>query len=145
MAITTIPLQISQGKTLNISNARLHSHKVLSVDNDKIVINFLSRLTNYQYPLSPRIKMLQLTNDQYRKYRYRPKTLSFDLYGTIELGTALMRINGCVSMSEFNFYKLKVFDQSIVDALIEVMNKEKERITLNNSEVNNDIKASIFD
>lgn len=145
MAITTIPLQISEGKTLNVSNARLHSHKVLSIDSDKMVINFLSRLTNYQYPLSDRIKTMQFTNDQYRKYRYRPKTLSFDLYGTTELGTALMRINGCVTMAEFNFSKLKVYDPSIVTALIEVMNKEKDRIQLNNSEVNEDIKASIFD
>lgn len=144
MAVTTIPLQIAEGNSYNISNARLHSHKVLSVNNDKLIINYLSRLADYQYPLSSKIKTITLDTEQYLRYRFKPKTMSYDFYGTIELATALMRINGCVSISEFNLSKLKVFDSSIIDDLIEVMNKEKERIALNNSEVNTDLREKIF-
>ena len=144
MAVTTIPLQIAEGNAYNISNARLHSHQVLAVDNDKLVINYLSRLTNYQYPLSSKIVTITLDTDQYLKYRFRPKTMSWDFYGTIELATALMRINGCVSISEFNFSKLKVFDSSIIEDLIEVMNKERAQIALNNSQVNSDLREKVF-
>ena len=145
MVVSTIPLQISSGKALNISNERLHDHKVLSVNNDKIVINFLSRLTNYQYPLQSRIRTIIFDDEQYTRYRFRPKTLSFDLYGSIELATAILRLNGCASIIDFDLTKVKVYNELIANDLIEILNKERSKIILNNDEVNKDIAEKIYE
>ena len=140
---STIPMQIATGKSYNISNERLHSHKVLSCFNSKMVINYLSILSNYQRALESKITTIELNPDQFRKYRYKPKTLSYDLYGTIELATALLRINGCVSISEFNKAKIKVFTLSIMDDLLEIMNKEKDHISSDHQEIIDGIKEPI--
>lgn len=141
MAINTIPIQINEGKSLNISNERLHSHQVLAIGNDKLVINFFSRLSDYLIPIKNSIIQITFTDDQYRRYKFRPKTLSDDLYGTIELATAIMSLNNCVSISEFDFARIKVFDVEFKEPLRDILNKERERIQINDAEVIEDLKS----
>lgn len=141
MAVNTITQQIFDGKALNISNERLHSHEVLAVGNDKLVINFLSRLSDYTYTIQDRIFQITFDEEQYRRYRFRPKTLSNDLYGTIELATSIMRLNGCVSITEFDFSRVKVFDTEFAESLRDILNKEKNYIQENNAKVIEDLKA----
>jgi hypothetical protein len=141
MAVNTITQQIFDGKALNISNERLHSHEVLAVGNDKLVINFLSRLSDYTYTIQDRIFQITFDEEEYRRYRFRPKTLSNDLYGTIELATSIMRLNGCVSITEFDFSRVKVFDTEFAEALRDILNKEKNYIQENNAKVIEDLKA----
>lgn len=44
-------------------------------------------------------------------YRFSPKRLSMDLYGTTELWSILLEVNAMVSVSEFSLTKpIKVFD-----------------------------------
>jgi hypothetical protein len=136
----TIQQQVAQGNALAISNANINYHKVLAADGDKVVINFESLLTQYRYFLKKHIVILTLTDDQYLNYRFKPKSLSYDLYGTIEMASMLLSINNVVSVSEFDFKKVKVFDSGIKDFINEVLNKEKAKITANKSEVTTDLK-----
>lgn len=136
----TIQQQVAQGNALAISNANINYHKVLAADGDKVVINFESLLTQYRYFLKKHIVILTLTDEQYLNYRFKPKSLSYDLYGTIEMASMLLSINNVVSVSEFDFKKVKVFDSGIKDFINEVLNKEKAKITANKSEVTTDLK-----
>lgn len=136
----TIQQQVAQGNALAISNANINYHKVLAADGDKVVINFESLLTQYRYFLKKHIVILTLTDEQYLNYRFKPKSLSYDLYGTIEMASMLLSINNVVSVSEFDFKKVKVFDSGIKDFINEVLNKEKAKITANKSEVTADLK-----
>ena len=136
----TIQQQVAQGNALAISNANINYHKVLAADGDKVVINFESLLTQYRYFLKKHIVILTLTDDQYLNYRFKPKSLSYDLYGTIEMASMLLSINNVVSVSEFDFKKVKVFDSGIKDFINEVLNKEKAKITANKSEITTDLK-----
>ena len=43
-------------------------------------------------------------------YRYSPKKLSYDLYGTTELWADLLKLNGCVSIAEFEPDFIRVYD-----------------------------------
>lgn len=131
---------MAQGNALAISNANINYHKVLAADGDKVVINFESLLTQYRYFLKKHIVILTLTDEQYLNYRFKPKSLSYDLYGTIEMASMLLSINNVVSVSEFDFKKVKVFDSGIKDFINEVLNKEKAKITANKSEVTTDLK-----
>lgn len=141
MAFATIPSEIVEGDNLNISNARLSQQKVLAVEGDKLVINYLPRLSKYLYPLEDYIVTLNMNEEQWRIFRYKPKSLSYELYETIELATTLMNLNGIVSISEFNMSKLKVFKPAIKELLKEILNKEKKAIRDNMAEVDEDIKA----
>ena len=61
-----------------------------------------------------------LTKDEQNRYKYNPRFLSYDLYGTPELWADILYINNMVSVAEFNKSSIKVFSTSIIDAIIEI-------------------------
>ena len=138
----TIPMQIAEGKALVLSNAKMHNKKVLAADGKKLVINFESIFTNYHYYLQKHIITIEFDDMEYLHYRFKPKSLSLDLYGTIEFAPMLMRINNVYSISEFDFKKLRVFDNGIKEFVNEVLNKEKENIQANDAEIDADLKEN---
>lgn len=60
------------------------------------------------------------TQTEMERYKYNPRFLSYDLYGTPELWADLLYINNMVSVSAFNKSTVKVFSTEIIDALIEI-------------------------
>lgn len=135
----TIQDQIARGNAQKISNASVNYQKVLASSGDKLVINFESILTDYRYFLDKHIQEIDLDENLYMKYRFKPKTLSYDLYGTIEYAGLLLSLNNVVSVSEFDFRKVKIYDNEIKSFLNEVLNKEKTKITKNTSQVNKEL------
>lgn len=136
----TIQDQIARGNALKISTPALNYQKVLASSGDKLVINFESILTDYRYFLEKHVQVIDLDDKLYQKYRFRPKTLSYDLYGTIEYASLLLSLNNIVSVSEFDLHKVKIYDNDVKSFLNEVLNKEKAKISKNTSEVNKDLK-----
>lgn len=135
----TIQEQIAYGNALKISNSTMNYQKVLAINSDNLVINFESILTDYRYFLDKHISVFTMTDAQYLTYRFKPKSLSYDLYGTIEYASLLLVINHIVSVSEFDFKTLNIFDDQVKTFLNEVLNKEKAKISANTSAVNADL------
>ena len=65
------------------------------------------------------------------------------MYGTVELAPLLMDINNVISVAEFDFKTLKVFDDKVVSFLNEVLTKEKTKIADNISEVETDLVTTV--
>ena len=137
----TVTQQIAYGKALKISTETTNYQSVLSSGGDKLVINFESLLTSYRYFFDQLVITYDLNDDQYLNYRFQPKKLSYDLYGTVELAPLLLNINNVVSVSEFDFQSPKIFKSSILDFINEVLNKEKIKITANNKQINTDLNT----
>ena len=51
---------------------------------------------------------VDLTRDQYVRYKYSPDLLAYDIYGYIQLDYLIMQINGVIEPRDFNFKKLKL-------------------------------------
>ena len=63
-----------------------------------------------------------MTPPEVSLYRFKPKKLSYDLYGTTELWDALLELNQMYSIIEFDREKYKVFDpREFKTALNEIM------------------------
>ena len=60
------------------------------------------------------------TTEQKKRYRFNPKFLSYDLYGTPELWADLLYINNMTSVAEFKKDTVKVFTSDILNALVEI-------------------------
>ena len=138
--LATIPEQIQHGDALTLTYSKLNTQKVLAVGGDGLVINFLTRLNKYRYPLEQYIQVFNMTEEDYRKYRFRPKVFSYDIYGTVELASLILCLNGFVSVAEFNAKQIKYYDPSIKSALLEILNKERKTIMEETNEVNEDLK-----
>ena len=79
-------------------------------DGLEIQASILSIFDHYRHFLEPAIFTKELTEEQYQNYRLKPKTLSNDLYNTTEFWSALLSINQCTSIMEFDLRKVRIYD-----------------------------------
>lgn len=88
---------------------------------------------------------VELDDIAYENYKYQPKKLSKDLYGTIDLWHIIIWINGMTSVTEFNRRKIVLFDQQGLDTLVKIINLEEQRIIDNraNPDVQLETKQAI--
>lgn len=135
--VRTISDQIKAGSVIELSIRNFHTKDTLHVTEDnKIIMNTMSILNKYWQFLQPYIVEASVTDEELLKYEYRPKKLSYDLYGTIEYYYLILRINYMDSSSDFgNFKKLRLLDSTIVTFLNEVFVKEKKDVLKNMSKI----------
>lgn len=127
MAESTIRDTIELGKELEITSNTLHYKKVITnSNNEKFIFSISSIFDKYYELMKERTMTIELTDDEYRKYIYKPKLLSLDLYGTTELDFLLLRLNNMTSCIYFNKQTFKVFDKDITTLLNEIMIHEHD-------------------
>ena len=89
---------------------------------DVIRVPYLSLTQKYADILSQYVTIARYTEVQFNKYRYRPKLLSQDIYGTTELWASLLQLNGMISVLEFNKPYVKIYDPNVIlDVLNELL------------------------
>lgn len=142
-SIKTISNQIRYGSIIELSVRNFHEHDVLHTKEDtKIILNTLSILNNYWHFLQNYIVSVELSPEEIHKYEYKPKLMSYDLYGTIEYYYLILRINNMDSVSDFgNIKNLKLFSRGITAFLNEVYIKEKTRITKDAAKVKSESES----
>lgn len=140
MAESTIRNSIELGKELEITSNTLHYKKVITNSNDELFICSISSIFDKYYELmKERTMTIELTDAEYRKYIYKPKLLSLDLYGTTELDFLLLRLNNMTSCIYFNKPTIKVFDKDITTLLNEIMIHENDNYIDNEVSIINKI------
>lgn len=133
---STIQDIINAGKELKLCNRELSLKSVISNSSgEKFIINITNLFEQYYEILLENTVVVTLTDDEYLKYRFKPKVLSFDLYGTIELHYLLLRLNNVYSVTNFDFTELRVFNTNILDLLNEIMVLEKDNYTDNEVDI----------
>ena len=90
----------------------------------------------YYDSLKPYIVTKTFTEDEKRRYRFNPRFLSYDLYGTPELWAELLYINNMVSVTEFKKDTVKVFTTDIINALVEIKLIIENDLIDNKNEIN---------
>lgn len=108
----TLSEQIDSVNSLEISYRTLHTpFAIYNEQTDEYIELPFSSLTNkYRTYLLACVVPTQLTEEEQERYRYAPKKLSYDLYGTTELWADLLKLNGCASITEFEPDFVKVYD-----------------------------------
>ena len=86
---------IEKAKLMEVSYRNLHSYVIIrdKVTEERIRTPFTSIINKYRDFLSDITYEVTLTDVEYMKYRYAPKTLSQDLYGTTEYWFIIMELN----------------------------------------------------
>lgn len=129
---TTIQNIIDHGKHLKINNSELSLKYVMNNSaNEKFIINITNLFEKYYELLLDNTVIVVLTDEEYLKYRFKPKVLSYDLYGTMELHYMLLRLNYVYSVTNFDFKEVRVFNTNILSLLNEIMILENEEFIEN--------------
>lgn len=80
---------------------------------------------------------VEMTNDELNKYMYKPKLLSYDLYGSTELYFVILFINGIYDIKDFNKRNIKLLKKDTMKEILEaIYNAEQGYIHSNRSAIN---------
>lgn len=79
----------------------------------------------------------ELTPDQYRKYKYSPDILAYDVYGSTQLDFIIMKANGIIDPKEFNLKKIRLpYNSKLKVFLNSVYNSNYDYISQNRADNN---------
>lgn len=97
---------------------------------DNIIYDYLTELKEKAIDYT-------LNDNEYVKYRYKPKLLSYDIYGTTELYFVIMALNGMCNIKDFNKRKLKLlFKGDLLNLLNDIYSAESDYIRYNRTHLN---------
>lgn len=77
-----------------------------------------------------------LTEEEYMKYRYKPKLLANKVYGNSELFFIILLVNGIWSVKDFNYRKIKLVKRKDLSTMLSSINSSERSFldTYNNSQ-----------
>ena len=108
--------------------------KLCFLENNYIVKNIID---DYLYELSYQAVSIQLTDAEFIKYKYKPKLLSSDVYGTTDLYYMLLKLNNLYSIKQFNINPVLMLKKNDITTLLaNIYNAESASITKFNSTYN---------
>lgn len=113
---STMDKYVEKGKSLvfsRISNLFRDKKGEVITPHQTIVCRYYDSLKSY-------IESKTFTEEEFYKYRFNPRFLSYALYGTPELWADILYINNMVSVAEFKKTTIKIFNEGILDAIIEI-------------------------
>lgn len=79
---------------------------------------------------------VKLSDEEYNKFKYRPKRLSYEIYKTNDLWHLILWINNTYSITKFDFEIVKLFDPAKIYILNNIFEKEKN-ILIQNHKIKN--------
>lgn len=78
----------------------------------------------------------ELDDEEFRRYKYRPNLLAYDLYGDPELYFIILLINDMVVKKEFDRQKIKIIEKEHLFTLLNaIYNAQVEYIEENRNEL----------
>ena len=78
---------------------------------------------------------VKMSDKKLNRYRYRPKLLSYDLYGTTDLWHLILWINNMYSVTQFNESSIYIFNPDKLNLLVRIINNETEDIIDNKNNI----------
>ena len=122
---------VREGKNLIFSR----STNTFKTKTNDVITPQQTIVCRYYDSLKPYIVTKTFTEDEKKRYKFNPRFLSYDLYGTPELWAELLYINNMVSVTEFKKSTVKVFTTDIINALVEIKLIIENDLIDNNNEI----------
>lgn len=65
-------------------------------------------IDEYLDELSALCSVVELSNDEYKKYRFAPDLLAYDVYGSVQLDFIVLASNDMIDPKDFNLKRIKL-------------------------------------
>ena len=106
------------------------------IDNQKVLESNL--IDEYLDELSKVSSIVELNIDEYKKYKFAPDLLAYDVYGSVQLDFIVLAANDMIDPKDFNLKKLKLPTVSRLRTFLnEVYNANNNWISKNRYDLNN--------
>lgn len=132
--VATIEETIEKGEEVEVTH---YNMSILRLLDDDIEYATTTIIDDYLSELKMISKDVEMTNEQFRRYKYRPDLFCYDIYGSKDLDFVLLAINGINDAREFDRKKIKFIAKDalftilsyIINAEIEYMENNRDRYT----------------
>ena len=131
LGLSTIQEIIEYHRGLELNHEKLF----LKSKVNNLIFNTKFILDDYKDFLKDHILSVTLNDKEFAKYKYRPKSLCFDVYGDAELSFLVLRLNNMSSALDFTKRNLTLPKLTVFDFISEVLILEEDRITKNNESI----------
>ena len=113
----TLRKYIANYQSDNLTFGKLFYKEAYKTDLHNLIVNGQGILDRYYRELDQFKVSVDLGPSDYRKYRFNPKLLSYNLYGTTELWFLILHANEISSVSEFDLQKIYFYNINILNFL----------------------------
>ena len=134
-AVTTYTLndfiQFKDGNNATYSNFSIFAK---SITNNNLIYGISNILEEYLDDIKQYAKTIIFTKQEILRYKYKPKLLSYDIYGNTECDWVLLLLNGMCNAKEFSLYneQLLAFTPSTLNSLLsQIMQGEATYMQMN--------------
>lgn len=129
---TTIEEFIKSGKDGSLTYQTFSFIETMSNGTE---VSLYDTVSDYITELRSASVLVKLTDEQYRKYCYKPKLLCYDIYGNPELYFIILLMNDIADVKEFNKKTIYMLPKKYMTLLTSsIYNSEKKAIDSYNSQ-----------
>ena len=112
------------------------------IDGQKILESNL--IDEYLDELVKLSNIVQLSTEEYKKYKYSPDLLAYDVYGSIQLDFVILAANDMIDPKDFNLKKLKLPTVSAMKTFLnEVYGAKTGWISKNRYDIKNELSGVV--
>lgn len=129
---TTVDRFIEEGFMLDVSESTLSFKELI---NGEIIFPIHNVITKNINVLNDYIIEYTMNDEDYQRYLYQPKLFCYEVYGTPELASSILYINNMTSITQFNKKKLKIFTDTIMRAVNELMSLSEDDLAKNKANI----------
>lgn len=90
-------------------------------EQSKIIVPMQSLIQKYRGAFRKYIVEYEMTDTEFERWKYNPKRMCKEMYGTPELWTEILFINHMVGITEFKKQTVKLYTLGIIDAINELL------------------------
>lgn len=109
----------------------------------KLVVAESALIDKYLEEIEQHKTAITLSTTEYYKYRYNPKLMAYDVYGTTELWFLLMAANELYSTIDFDLRVVKAYRTDILQKIDRMLSLEHEFKVINDDEVRAELMTPI--
>ena len=116
-------------------NELVEDGEILAKDLDYFKLIIDNIIDKNSYFLDQYVYTVQLTDEQYRKYRCNAHRLAYDIFGTTALWFLITNLNEMYSEAEFDTSKFKMYRPDIMRRISEIKIVENDQLERNKAEL----------
>lgn len=119
------------------SNSNINYEKLSLIEKmDSVYTITYNLLNDYKDDLDKVAITINLNDEEYAKYVYKPKLLAYDVYGNVELYFIILFINNICNVKEFNNRKIKMIKKDdLHNVLSIIINSEADILRKNRNKI----------
>ena len=132
---TTVSSFATYEKALSISHSKLHLKSKITESDINLIVNSTSFGNKYFDYFRKECYLKTFTDIELIHYKFQPKKYCYDMYGSTELWSLLLKMNHMVSITDFKKKKFYTFYSSVFNLINEILVLERENITDNTESI----------